>query len=153
MQPSASFITNNEWQWLSVLLSLNMKHAAETGITDWRYEGPSGFDRLDGENHVTLNVSHVDQVNLKEGTFGWKKGWSELGLLVPAALVLQAWLTSAQPAHRSPPLPISTDGLRGASHGRKKHNTTAIIVVLPPPDFSQALTFPELISDEGSLWR
>lgn len=65
-------------------------------------------------------------------------------ILVPAALVLQAWLTSAQPTHRSLPLPVSTDGLRGASHGRKKYKTTVIIVVLPPPHFSQTLTFQKL---------
>lgn len=66
----------------------------------------------------------------------------EEGIVVPAALVLQARLTSAQHAHGCSQLPISTDGLLGASRGRKKYKTAESLIVLPPPPlFSQTLTF------------
>ena len=83
--------------------------------------------------------------------FGWKRCAGEEGqvkdssreveISVPAALVLPAALTSAPPAHGCFPLPISTDGLRGVSHCRKKHKTTEYLIVLPPPHISQTLTF------------
>lgn len=106
----------------------------------WRYDRIEG--KKEGENHTKIfNGSDSDQVDVKEGKDGWKKGRREVGILVPAALVLQARLTSARPAHGCSPLPISTDGLLGASRSRKKYKTTESVIVLPPPHFSQTLTF------------
>lgn len=61
---------------------------------------------------------------MKEGEDKREEGRREVGTLVPAALVLQARLTSARPAHGYSPLPISTDGLLGASRSRKKYKTS-----------------------------
>lgn len=64
-----------------------------------------------------------------ERVSGQRKGRGDVGILVPAALVLQAPLTSAQRARERSPLPISTDGLRGASCSRKKYMTTVRLLL------------------------
>lgn len=97
-------------------------------VMQWRSGRKEG--KKNGENHRKMfNVSDLDQVDVKEGKDGWKKGRREVGILVPAALVLQAPLTSARPAHGCSPLPISTDGLLGASRSRKKYKTTVRLLL------------------------
>lgn len=76
-----------------------------------------------------FNVVDLDQVDVKEGKDGLKKGRRDVGILVPAALVLRAPLTSARSAHWCSPLPISTDGLLGASRSRKKYKTTVRLLL------------------------
>lgn len=77
--------------------------------------------RREGENHVkSFNGWDSDRVDVKEGRERWKKGRREVGILVPAALVLQAWLTSAGPAHGCSPLPISTDGRPAAGKNTRQ---------------------------------
>lgn len=95
---------------------------------NWRFDRTEG--QKEGEKHSKIiHGSDSDQVDEKEGEDGWEKGRREVGILVPAALVLQARLTSAQPAHGCSPLPISTDGLLGASRSRKKYETTVRLLL------------------------
>lgn len=97
-------------------------------VTFW----PEGC-KEEGENHrSSLNVSHWGWRRgdgASERASGWRKGRRDVGILVPAALVLQAPLTSAQRARERSPLPISTDGLRGASCSRKKYKTTVRLLL------------------------
>lgn len=79
---------------------------------------------------------------------GERRGRREVWILVPAALLLGARLTSARPAHGRSPLPISTDGLRGASRSRKKYKTTVRLLL------SFLLrTFHKPWPFQGNLWQ
>lgn len=112
----------------SVVDTGNYDLIAPENVMHWRYDRKEG--KKNGENHRKMfNVSDLDQVDAKEGKDGWEKGRREVGILVPAALVLQAPLTSAQPAQWCSPLPISTDGLLGASRSRKKYKTTVRLLL------------------------
>lgn len=110
-------------------------------VMQWRSGRKEG--KKNGENHRKMfNVSDLDQVDVKEGKDGWKKGEEGSGNISSCCTGSSSPIDVSTACTRV----LSTSyqhrwAARSVPQQEKIQDNCEALIVLPPPHFSQTLTF------------